>query len=54
MFEMEKVKGGSPYGAGTYAGDGSRLPSDIELEQAFHQGKYIAAITKKLKAGSSS
>lgn len=54
MFEMEKVKGGSPYGAGTYAGDGSRQPSDIELEQAFHQGKYIAAITKKLKAGSSS
>ncbi|VFQ86037.1 unnamed protein product [Cuscuta campestris] len=54
MFEMEKVKGGSPYGAGTYAGDGSRQPSDVELELAFHQGKYIAAITKKLKAGSSS
>nr|GMD91820.1 probable NAD(P)H dehydrogenase (quinone) FQR1-like 1 [Ipomoea batatas] len=52
MFEMEKVKGGSPYGAGTYAGDGSRQPSQLELEQAFHQGKYIAAITKKLKAGS--
>ncbi|GJY20542.1 probable NAD(P)H dehydrogenase FQR1-like protein 1 [Tanacetum coccineum] len=37
MFEMEKVKGGSPYGAGTYAGDGSRQPSELELEQAFHQ-----------------
>ncbi|KAD4178931.1 hypothetical protein E3N88_27522 [Mikania micrantha] len=49
MFEMEKVKGGSPYGAGTYAGDGSRQPSELELEQAFHQGKYIAIITKKLK-----
>ncbi|XP_071692757.1 NAD(P)H dehydrogenase (quinone) FQR1-like [Rutidosis leptorrhynchoides] len=49
MFEMEKVKGGSPYGAGTYAGDGSRQPSELELEQAFHQGKYIATITKKLK-----
>ncbi|CAI0375565.1 unnamed protein product [Linum tenue] len=49
MFEMEKVKGGSPYGAGTFAGDGSRQPSELELEQAFHQGKYIAAITKKLK-----
>ncbi|XAR53712.1 NAD(P)H dehydrogenase (quinone) [Bertholletia excelsa] len=23
MFEMEQLKGGSPYGAGTYAGDGS-------------------------------
>ena len=49
MFEMEEVKGGSPYGAGTYAGDGSRQPSDLELSQAFHQGKHIAAITKKLK-----
>ncbi|KAL2496122.1 NAD(P)H dehydrogenase (quinone) FQR1 [Forsythia ovata] len=49
MFDMEKVKGGSPYGAGTYAGDGSRLPSELELQQAFHQGKYIAIITKKLK-----
>ncbi|PWA44658.1 flavodoxin-like quinone reductase 1 [Artemisia annua] len=49
MFETEKVKGGSPYGAGTYAGDGSRQPSKLELEQAFHQGKHIATITKKLK-----
>lgn len=49
MFEMENVKGGSPYGAGTYAGDGSRQPSKLELEQAFHQGKYIAGIAKKLK-----
>ncbi|XP_024959685.1 NAD(P)H dehydrogenase (quinone) FQR1-like [Cynara cardunculus var. scolymus] len=49
MFEMEKVKGGSPYGAGTYAGDGSRQPSELELQQAFHQGKHIATITKKLK-----
>ena len=49
MFEMEQVKGGSPYGAGTYAGDGSRQPSEIELAQAFHQGMYIAGITKKLK-----
>ncbi|KAK6124025.1 hypothetical protein DH2020_042241 [Rehmannia glutinosa] len=49
MFEMEMIKGGSPYGAGTFAGDGSRQPSEIELAQAFHQGKYIAGITKKLK-----
>ncbi|XP_057450967.1 NAD(P)H dehydrogenase (quinone) FQR1-like [Lotus japonicus] len=49
MFEMEEVKGGSPYGAGTYAGDGSRQPTELELKQAFHQGKYIAFITKKLK-----
>lgn len=50
MFEMEKIKGGSPYGAGTFAGDGSRQPSELELEQAFHQGKYFATIAKKLKA----
>lgn len=49
MFEMDAVKGGSPYGAGTYAGDGTRLPSDLELQQAFHQGKYFSAIAKKLK-----
>ncbi|KEH19668.1 benzoquinone reductase [Medicago truncatula] len=24
MFEMEEVKGGSPYGSGTYVGDGTR------------------------------
>eukprot|EP00249_Psilotum_nudum_P005985 c19374_g2_i1 orf=316-927(-) len=50
MFEMEQVKGGSPYGAGTYAGDGSRQPSKLELEQAFHQGKYFAGIAKKFKS----
>ncbi|KAI9105194.1 hypothetical protein K1719_022723 [Acacia pycnantha] len=56
MFEMEKVKGGSPYGAGTFAGDPhgfNREASDLELAQAFHQGKYFSAIAKKLKAGSS-
>lgn len=49
MFEMENVKGGSPYGAGTFAGDGTRQPSELELEQAFHQGKYMAGIVKKFK-----
>ncbi|KAL7124763.1 hypothetical protein ABFS83_14G070900 [Erythranthe nasuta] len=49
MYEMEQVKGGSPYGAGTYAADGSRQPTQLELDQAFHQGKYVAQITKKLK-----
>ncbi|KAG6491440.1 NAD(P)H dehydrogenase (quinone) FQR1-like [Zingiber officinale] len=52
MFEMENIKGGSPYGAGTYAGDGSRNPSQLELEQAFHQGKYFATITNRFKASS--
>lgn len=50
MYDLEEVRGGSPYGAGTYAGDGTRQPSQVELEVAFHQGKYIAGIAKKLKA----
>uniref|UniRef100_A0ACD5WYM0 Uncharacterized protein n=1 Tax=Avena sativa TaxID=4498 RepID=A0ACD5WYM0_AVESA len=50
MFAMDEVKGGSPYGAGTFAGaDGSRVPSDAELALAAHQGKYFAGIAKKLK-----
>ena len=49
MFEIEKVKGGSPYGAGTYAGDGTRQPTELELGQAFHQGKYFSGIAKKFK-----
>nr|GLL30937.1 probable NAD(P)H dehydrogenase (quinone) FQR1-like 3 [Ipomoea trifida] len=49
MFEMNEVRGGSSYGAGTYAADGSRQPTELELQQAFHQGKYTAEITKKLK-----
>ncbi|XP_057458582.1 NAD(P)H dehydrogenase (quinone) FQR1-like isoform X1 [Lotus japonicus] len=49
MFEMEELKGGSPYGSGTFDGeDHSRQPTKLELEQAFHQGKYTATITKKL------
>ncbi|KAL2898684.1 putative NAD(P)H dehydrogenase [Bienertia sinuspersici] len=50
MFEMGEVKGGSSYGAGTFAGDGSRHPSELELQLAFYQGKYLAEITKKLKS----
>ncbi|OWM66709.1 hypothetical protein CDL15_Pgr010360 [Punica granatum] len=37
MFEMNEVKGGSSYGAGTFAADGSREPTELELKQAFHQ-----------------
>ncbi|KAK1434845.1 hypothetical protein QVD17_00599 [Tagetes erecta] len=48
MFEIDEVKGGSSYGAGTYAGDGTRNPTELELQQAFHQGKYVSEITKKL------
>jgi len=44
-----EVKGGSPYGASTIAdGDGSRQPSQIELDGARFQGRHVAAIAAKL------
>lgn len=46
---VEAVKGGSPYGASTITdGDGSRQPSEIELEAARYQGAHVAKITAKL------
>lgn len=40
VTNLEEVHGGSPWGAGTYAGaDGSRQPSKLELEVASIQGK---------------
>lgn len=53
MFNLSEPKGGSAYGSGTFAGDGSRQPTKLELEQAFHQGKYIASVSKRLKWGPS-
>ncbi|RYR76768.1 hypothetical protein Ahy_A01g001324 [Arachis hypogaea] len=46
---IKEVKGGSPYGVGTYASDGTRQVAEIELLQAFHQENIFATITKKLK-----
>ncbi|XP_058777886.1 probable NAD(P)H dehydrogenase (quinone) FQR1-like 2 [Vicia villosa] len=48
MFSLDSIRGGSPYGAGVFAGDGSREPSETELALAEHQGKYMAAIVKRL------
>nr|XP_043610621.1 probable NAD(P)H dehydrogenase (quinone) FQR1-like 1 [Erigeron canadensis] len=47
MFKMDSIRGGSPYGAGVYSGDGTREPSQTELELALHQGKYMAMIVKR-------
>jgi NAD(P)H dehydrogenase (quinone) len=45
----EEVKGGSPYGASTITnGDGSRQPSEIELEAAKYQGAHVAKLAAKL------
>ncbi|KAL1361958.1 hypothetical protein HN51_010264 [Arachis hypogaea] len=48
MFGMDSIKGGTPYGAGTFAGDGSRQTSETELAIAEYQGKHMATIVKKL------
>jgi NAD(P)H dehydrogenase (quinone) len=47
--DISEVRGGSPYGAGTIAApDGSRLPSQKELNLASFQGHHVAKIAKKL------
>lgn len=44
-----EVKGSSPYGAGTIAGgDGSRSPTETELELAEFQGAHVAKVVAKL------
>jgi len=49
MFNLGEVRGGSPWGAGTFAGaDGSRQPSEAELGFAKHQGTYFTGIAAKL------
>ncbi|XWS29321.1 hypothetical protein CRYUN_Cryun24cG0019100 [Craigia yunnanensis] len=48
MFTMDSIRGGSPYGAGVYAGDGTREPTETELALAEHQGKYMAGVIKRL------
>jgi len=46
---LAEIHGLSPYGATTIAGgDGSRQPSQIELEGAHFQGRHVAEITNKL------
>jgi len=48
---VDEVKGGTPYGASTIAdGDGSRQPSQVELDGARFQGEHVAKIATKLSA----
>jgi len=45
----DKITGGTPYGASTIAStDGSRMPSDNELDAARFQGSHVATIASKL------
>ncbi|WP_029460761.1 NAD(P)H:quinone oxidoreductase [Solidesulfovibrio alcoholivorans] len=49
QMRIDEIVGGSPYGATTIAGgDGSRMPTESELDGARYQGRHIAEITKKL------
>ncbi|RTM01671.1 NAD(P)H:quinone oxidoreductase [Ancylobacter aquaticus] len=48
---VDEIKGGSPYGAATITdGDGSRMPSEVELAGARFQGKHVATLAGKLAA----
>ncbi|BFT31091.1 NAD(P)H:quinone oxidoreductase [Alteromonas sp. D210916BOD_24] len=50
---IDEVMGGTPYGASTIAGgDGSRMPSDNEIEIAKSQGRHVASVAMALKKGS--
>src|SRR3990167_2160423 len=53
LLNMQEITGGSPYGAGTLAGDGKRMPSENELAIARFQGKHVAEIARALKLGRS-
>lgn len=51
LTNMDEISGGTPYGASTLAaGDGSRTPSENELEIARFQGRYVAELAGKLAA----
>ena len=49
QMRLDEITGGSPYGASTIAGgDGSRQPSESELEGARFQGRLVAETANKL------
>jgi NAD(P)H dehydrogenase (quinone) len=49
QMTLDEITGGSPYGATTIAGpDGSRQPTNNELEGARYQGPRVGEVAKKL------
>jgi NAD(P)H dehydrogenase (quinone) len=49
QMTLDEVVGGAPYGATTIAGgDGSRQPSQKELDGARYQGRRVAEVAAKL------
>jgi NAD(P)H dehydrogenase (quinone) len=52
LVRMDEITGGAPYGAATVTGaDGSRQPSQNELDGARFQGKHIAEVSGSLRKG---
>jgi NAD(P)H dehydrogenase (quinone) len=52
LTRMDQITGGTPYGATTLAGpDGSRQPTENELEGARFQGRHVAEIAARLGGG---
>lgn len=48
LTNLEEVHGGSPWGAGTFAGaDGSRQPTKLELELAETHGKHFYEVVSR-------
>jgi len=48
---LDEIKGCSPYGASTITGgDGSRMPSKVELDGVRFQARHVAQIAAKLAA----
>jgi len=53
LLAVAEISGGTPYGASTITGaDGKRMPSANELAIARFQGRHVAEIARRLKAGS--
>lgn len=48
LFKLDEVRGGSAYGSGTFSGNGSRQPSELETKIAKSQGENFAKFVKRL------
>ncbi len=52
LADVSEMRGGSPLGAGTIAGpDGSRMPSQKELNLASFQGHHVGKIARRMTSG---
>ena len=51
LLNMKEITGGTPYGSSTMADvNGSRMPTQNELDIARYQGRHVAEIAKRLVA----